>query len=236
LLAIIISIAVGFIPALAIVAILCILVFALVQLGILQLYFGPANDGKGNQLVTGNWYDSGPAPAPPSIPVFKHIEKSEVFYVGGNEFTYDEAAAVCAAYDADLATYDQVNQAYNDGAEWCGYGWSQGGMALFPTQDSTWESLQQESDSSKRTGCGRPGVNGGYFDPQNKFGVNCFGVKPKGKHMKYPLPVPGTDSGNFNKMVDKFKGMISKFIVSPFNRDGWSAWSLNAHEVSLPSM
>jgi hypothetical protein len=27
--------------------------------------------------------------------------------------------------------------------------------------------------------CGRPGINGGYFDnPEMRFGVNCFGAKP----------------------------------------------------------
>lgn len=172
-----------------------------------------------------------PAPAPPKqiLPSTKSLEKKEVFNVGGNEFTYDEAAAVCAAYDADLATYDQVNDAYAAGAEWCGYGWTQGGMALYPTQQSTWESLQQEVDESKRTACGRPGVNGGYFDPQNKFGVNCYGVKPGSKGQKFPLPLPGTDTGSFDRMVDRFKGMLSKFSVSSFNRDGWSEWNLASH-------
>ena len=141
----------------------------------------------------------------------------------GNDYTYDEAAAVCAAYDADLATYDQVNEAYSGGAEWCGYGWTQGGMALYPTQQSTWESLQQEMDVTKRTACGRPGINGGYFDPSNKFGVNCYGVKPSMMSgIKFPLPVPGTDAGNFNRMVDKFKGMLSRMTVLPFNRQEWS--------------
>ena len=150
------------------------------------------------------------------------IEKKEVFYISGNNYTYDEAPAVCAAYESELASYDQIMQAYSNGAEWCGYGWSQGGMGLYPTQQSTWESLQQESDQSKRTGCGRPGVNGGYFDTASKFGVNCYGVKPGNKNITLPLPLPGTDAGEFNKMVQKFKSMLSSIIVSPFNRNAWS--------------
>lgn len=150
------------------------------------------------------------------------IEKKEVFYISGNNYTYDEAPAVCAAYESELASYDQIMQAYSNGAEWCGYGWSQGGMGLYPTQQSTWESLQQESDQSKRTGCGRPGVNGGYFDTNSKFGVNCYGVKPGNKNITLPLPLPGTDAGEFNKMVQKFKSMLSSIIVSPFNRNAWS--------------
>jgi len=50
-------------------------------------------------------------------------------------------------------------------------------MALFPTQQATWQALQ--TDPVNKTNCGRPGINGGYFDPQTKFGVNCYGVKPK---------------------------------------------------------
>jgi hypothetical protein len=64
-----------------------------------------------------------------------------------------------------LASLEQVIEAYNSGAEWCGYGWTAGGMALYPTQKKTWEELQREVDPGKRTACGRPGVNGGYFDP-----------------------------------------------------------------------
>jgi hypothetical protein len=158
------------------------------------------------------------------------LEKKEVFYISGNSYTYEDAPAVCAAYEADLATYDQIMEAYSGGAEWCGYGWTQGGMALYPTQQATWDALQGEVDVSKRTACGRPGVNGGYFDPSTKFGVNCYGVKPGDKGTKFPTPLPGSDPSAFNQAVDKFKSMINKMSVSPFNRDGWSEWNLSAHK------
>ena len=123
---------------------------------------------------------------------------------------------------SELASYDQVMDAFSKGAEWCGYGWSAGGMALFPTQESTWSLLQQEQDPIKRTGCGRPGVNGGYFDPSLKFGVNCFGIKPASKGSQLPLPLPGTDPKAFDQMVDKFKKMMNSISLSPFNRNVWS--------------
>lgn len=164
---------------------------------------------------------AGPAPASKTA-TMKPIEKKEVFYVSGNNYTYDEAPALCAAYESELASYDQIMEAFSGGAEWCGYGWTQGGMALYPTQQATWEALQQETDQSKRTGCGRPGVNGGYFDPATKFGVNCYGVKPGNKNVKLPLPLPGTDTTAFNNMVNKFRSMIGKISLSPFNRDVWS--------------
>lgn len=155
------------------------------------------------------------------------ISAKEVFYIAGNNYVYNEAAAVCAAYDSELATQDQVQSAYAKGGEWCGYGWTAGGMALYPTQKETWDKLQQEADPSRRTACGRPGVNGGYFDPNTKFGVNCFGVKPGDTGInKYPTPLPGTDPDQFNKMVASFKSSLDKMLVIPFNRGMWSEWNL----------
>lgn len=150
-----------------------------------------------------------------------NIVGSEVFHIADNKFTYDDAPAVCAAYDSQLATLEQIIDAYNHGAEWCGYGWSAGGMALYPTQKGTWDALQQEVDQAKKTACGRPGVNGGYFDPSSKFGVNCYGIKPQG-NVKLPTPLPGTDPSAFNSAVAKFKSMMKSFNLNPYSRTTWS--------------
>ena len=150
-----------------------------------------------------------------------NVVGSEVFHISDNNFTYDDAPAVCGAYDAQLATLEQIIDAYNHGAEWCGYGWSAGGMALYPTQKGTWDALQQEVDQKKKTACGRPGVNGGYFDPASKFGVNCYGIKPQGT-TKLPVPLPGTDQNGFNDAVNKFKKVLKSFSLDPYSRSTWS--------------
>ena len=106
-----------------------------------------------------------------------NVQHNEVFNVSNNLYTYEDAPEVCSAYGAKVATYDQVENAYNDGGEWCNYGWSAGQMALFPTQKGTWNKLQG-SEQTKNS-CGRPGVNGGYMENKAMlFGVNCFGKKP----------------------------------------------------------
>ena len=210
----------------AIFTLIGVLAYTLMRIGILKISF---EDGG----IDISLFESTPIPSAPGN-LLAPADKKEVFYVSGNDYTYDEAAAVCAAYGADLATYDEVNEAHGKGAEWCGYGWTQGGMALFPTQQSTWESLQQEVDQSKRTLCGRPGVNGGYFDPSMKFGVNCYGIKPHGSP-KLPLPIPGTDAGDFQKMVEKFKSMLKKMMVSPFNRTEWSEMNVGSKTNELHS-
>jgi len=163
---------------------------------------------------------------PSGIPRGGPLVGSEVFHISQNQFTYDEAPAVCAAFGAQIATLEQIIEAYNSGAEWCGYGWTAGGMALYPTQKKTWEELQREVDPGKRTACGRPGVNGGYFDPMLKFGVNCFGFKPPGEFTP-PGPLPGVDRQKFDEMVNKFKEMIKTMKLSPFSRGEWSGYDTN---------
>ena len=163
------------------------------------------------------------APQPSNAKLLGQTIGSEVFHVSDQQFVYDEARAVCAAYDSELATLEQIMEAFAGGAEWCSYGWSAGGMALYPTQKATWQLLQNEVDPGRRTRCGRPGVNGGYFDPSNKFGVNCFGFKPKG-NFKPPAPVPGADTKKFNEMVKRFKNMMKAFTMDPYSRQEWSGY------------
>lgn len=206
-----------------VIAILGIIIYVILKLGFITVDFS-------KDTLNVGYHETAPAPSSSKKSSPKNIEISEVFYVGGNDYTYDEASAVCAAYGGQLASYDQIATAFAAGAEWCAYGWTQGGMALFPTQESTWSDLQKDAVANKS--CGRPGINGGYFDPATKFGVNCYGVKPKDTGTKFPMPLPGTDTGGFNKMVNKFKSMLKHMPVNPFNRAGWSEWNMKSHEPS----
>ena len=107
----------------------------------------------------------------------KSDSKEEVFNIATNIYTYDDAQAACKSFNGRLATYDEVEKAYNDGGEWCNYGWSDNQSIYFPTQKKTWENLQKTKNN--KNDCGRPGVNGGFIaNPNSRFGVNCYGVKP----------------------------------------------------------
>ena len=166
------------------------------------------------------------APTPVVLP-----PPTEVFYVSDNTFTYSQAPAVCKAYGATLASYSQVEEAYRQGAEWCGYGWSEGGIALFPTQQATWEKLQKEQDSQARIKCGRPGVNGGYFDPNTQFGVNCYGIRPAKKASD---KAPATTAPDVtDRLVAQFQQNLAKYVVSPFNQTVWSKASGNPQDIQL---
>jgi len=152
--------------------------------------------------------------------------KKQVFNIPGNYYTYDNAKALCTAYGAELATYDQIEKAYNNGAEWCNYGWSANQLALFPTQKTTYDNLQ--TIPGHENDCGRPGINGGYIaNPGVKFGVNCYGNKPKitseeEELMKTSSPYPETPQDiAFQKKVDLMKNNLDQILVSPFNHNTW---------------
>lgn len=162
---------------------------------------------------------------PSTVPEIKF--RKQVFNIPGNYYNYENAKAICNAYGSNLATYKQIEDAYNNGAEWCNYGWSQGQMTLFPTQQQTYNKLQ--TIEGHEHDCGRPGVNGGYIaNPEIKYGVNCYGYKPKideeeEELMKNTSPYPKTTKDlAFQKRVDYWKNQVDEVLVSPFNYNRWS--------------
>ncbi len=152
---------------------------------------------------------------------------NQVYHIPGNKYTYDNARAVCKAFGNRLATYKEIEHAYNNGADWCSYGWSENQLALFPTQYDTWNRLQ--SVKGHENDCGRPGINGGFIDNQNvRFGVNCYGHKPKitsfeAELMENTQDYPVTQNElNFQRKVDYWKTRINDILISPFNSTNWS--------------
>lgn len=160
-------------------------------------------------------------------PVPEILLTKQVFNVPNNTYVYDDAKALCSAYGSRLATYQEVESAYNDGAEWCNYGWSEKQMALFPTQQKTYNHLQKIK--GHENDCGRPGVNGGFIaDPGSKFGVNCYGYKPRmtpeEEEIMATRPIyPKTKKDiELEERVNYWKDKLSSILVSPFNHNTWS--------------
>ena len=153
--------------------------------------------------------------------------EKQVFHVPGNKYDFTDARAVCAAYGSKLASYDQVENASKSGGEWCGYGWSQDQMALYPTQKATYEKLRKIKGHEHD--CGRPGINGGYIaNPKVKFGVNCYGHKPKitpteERLMKLDSIYPkNKEDLRFDKKVLEWRSKLGEILVAPFNKTSWS--------------
>ena len=160
-------------------------------------------------------------------PVPEITNTKQVFHIPNNLYNYRDAKALCKAYGADLANYDQIEKAYKEGAEWCSYGWSADQMAYFPTQKSTFKKLQKMK--GRENDCGRPGINGGFIANQNvRFGANCYGYKPKINDIEQDLMetqsvIPKTEKEiAFERRVDYWRNRLPDIIVSPFNQNKWS--------------
>ena len=158
--------------------------------------------------------------------------KDEVYNISNNLYTYEDAKAVCKAMGSRLATYDEVEEAYNNGAEWSTYGWSEDQHAYFPTQKDTWAKLQKVKGHEHDLG--RPGVNGGYFsNPNVRFGVNCYGVKPpmtdaekalmdSRKEQVYPK---SKEDQALDAKVEFWKANRDKMLVlNGYNTKAWSRY------------
>jgi hypothetical protein len=193
-----------------------------------------AEEGRGmmdgNQLLRAGAIAMAPTRTPtqhsnPTNPVVdvnkRDLEGPEqVFHISNQNYTYDEASCKCGSYDAKLATYPQIVEAYNKGAEWCSYGWSEGQTAYYPTQKCNWE----KKSKKEREACGKPGINGGFFsDKKLRFGVNCFGKKPEGKIIKIKDDKCGSEEGDNGKCNYNSKHRLETDEIAPFNDNTWSA-------------
>jgi hypothetical protein len=165
--------------------------------------------------------------APDILNTIVPLANPEVFNVSKNEFTYYDAEPLCRALGAELATYDQVKEAWSKGADWCNYGWVKGQAAVYPTQEETWKKIQAGPEED-RNSCGVVGLNGGYFEnPEMKFGVNCYGAKPAQsehdeevlmKQGQLPRSVPGLV---VDQKVQQFKEHATEYGILPFNTKKW---------------
>lgn len=197
----------------------------------LQYFFGIDIIAKVKNILTGTPevdITIDPSAALSSIAGVPEIVRApQVFNIPGNKYVYPDAKALCSAYGSRLATYKEIEDAYEEGAEWCNYGWSEGQMALYPTQQKTWDELQKIE--GHENDCGRPGVNGGFIQNQAvKFGVNCYGYKPQmtpeEEDIMASTPIyPKTlkDIAMENR-VKYWKNKLTNIIVSPFNHTNWS--------------
>lgn len=149
--------------------------------------------------------------------------KKQVFNVSNNIYSYPEAEAVCKAFGAELASYNQLVQAYKKGANWCNYGWTKGQLGLFPIQKEFWLK-QQEEDPERRNDCGKVGINGGYFDnPDMLFGVNCYGMKPSPRdHEKAKMEHKSAKEYELEQKIAKIKRNMDNISILPFNKSKWS--------------
>lgn len=157
--------------------------------------------------------------------------RDQVFHIRDNKYSYPDAQAICQAYGSRLATYKEIEEAYNNGGEWCSYGWSADQLALFPTQYDTWKKKQEDCDIGNND-CGRPGINGGFIDnPLFRFGVNCYGTKPRmtedEKEMMENDEFSSTNRRDqlIDERSDYWSDNLDDLTITPFNRTQWNEFN-----------
>lgn len=154
----------------------------------------------------------------------KNKDKKEVFNISENIYTFNEASDLCKIFNSELATYEQLENEFKKGADWCNYGWTANQTAYYPTQYSSWQKLQNTSTPDQ---CGKVGVNGGYFqNPELKFGVNCYGIKPKST--KCNTDKRNVDAGKSPEQLEREENIRrmeqnkKNILILPFNNNAWS--------------
>ena len=177
-------------------------------------------------INTSGYYASAPSPTSSSgtpVVTLSNPNIKQVFNIKENIYTLDDAAGVCGALGADIATIDQLVNAHKQGADWCNVGWTKDGIPAYPIQYSTWKTLQ-DNEPNKRNICGQPGINVVNDNPNNQYGVNCYGVKPepkKGEKLKQVLQSDAQIA--LQAKIAQFQKNLNGIGVIPFNQDKWSA-------------
>jgi len=158
--------------------------------------------------------------------ISNNVMNKEVFHIPGSRFTYNDATAICKSMNSDLASYEQLQNAQKNGANWCSHGWSQDQLALYPTSQHKFNELNK-NDKTKYD-CGFVGVNGMYVNnTYMKFGANCYGFKPKKSelelnHSEVTDYKPKTAKEViFDNRVEYWKRRLGNVLITPFNKDKW---------------
>ena len=151
--------------------------------------------------------------------------EKEVFHISDQIYTFEEAKCKCDSYGVRLATKQEIVDAYNKGANWCSYGWCEGSFAYYPVQEDFYQLIQATPEL--RGTCGKPGLNGGLFEPELRFGINCYGIKPKGVHTPNSFDTDPNDEDRdickIDDVKDKVQAKGSDSIIS-FSNNKWSIY------------
>ena len=156
--------------------------------------------------------------------------RKEVFLVDNNIFSKSDASKVCKGlFNGTIANKEQLNENYNNGANWCNYGWDNDGEAYYPLQ----------SDTNNSACEGSKGLNGGKMptDASIKLGALCYGVKPEDG--KYSSLTKVYQDSAFSEgdlqLLDNYRKKLTNggIKITPFNDKAWSRWSYKNDTLTI---
>lgn len=153
----------------------------------------------------------------------------EVFLVDNNIFSRSEAPKVCRGlFNSDSANKAQLTDSFNNGANWCNYGWTSDGDAYYPLQQDTNNSVCE----------GSLGLNGGpMVEKDYKLGALCYGVKPDDTKFTSldQIHRESTFSESDQKMLENYrKKLVNGGIkIAAFNDKAWSRYSYKTDTLAI---
>ena len=90
-------------------------------------------------------------------------QETQVYHIFNNAYTKDEASVECTKRSSRLAHPDELKNAYDNGAQWCSWGWASDGHAYMPNNDKK---------CNKSTGL----ISGKNIENKLRLGANCYGI------------------------------------------------------------
>jgi hypothetical protein len=164
-----------------------------------------------------------------TVPEDTPIINKEVFLVDNNIFSRSEAPKVCQAlFNSDSANKAQLTDSFNNGANWCNYGWTSDGDAYYPLQQDTNNSVCE----------GSVGLNGGPMAEKDyKLGALCYGVKPDDTKFTSLNQIhrESTFSESDQKMLENYRKKLANggIKIAAFNDKAWSRYSYKTDTLAI---
>lgn len=173
-------------------------------------------------INSGGYYAPAPTATESSAQTQSNPSIKQVFNVKENIYAADDAAGVCGALGAEVASLQQLVDAHRQGANWCNVGWTKEGLAAYPIQTEFWQKMQG-NDPHNRNICGQPGINLARSDAGLLYGVNCYGVKPEPKKGELVKEVVMNDADiALQAKISQFQKTVGNMTIAPFNASQWS--------------
>ena len=194
-----------------------------------------------------------PVTVPPTIPP----PQNEVYSSNRNIWAYDDAEAVCKAQNSELATYEQLVEAAENGANWCNLGWVKSNTsddsdpykyAHYPVQKTTFD--KTKGQNSGRDACGKTWnskydgkdytIQGGGYNKNKLLAVNCFGIKRDAKideiAQMHELS-KGPSNAELEEKINDIKHLTDNMTLVPYTNTQWSEYGsvLEDEPSSLPN-
>lgn len=166
----------------------------------------------------------------------------EVYSTNRNIWSYDDAEAVCKIQGAELASYEHLVEAAENGAHWCNLGWVKSDttddsdslrFAHYPIQKKEFD--KTKSSAKNKNTCGmfwnekynnkEFSVQGGAYGKNNLLAVNCYGPKRKMKIDERAMLNSMSDNVNNSELqsrIDSIQDKADNLMFLPYNKKQWA--------------